>query len=294
MVRVRRELDLAVELGFGGIRTEWGAKELLSVDPDGVGFMSPWAKDKVIGPYLQEIKARNLWLHITFGASKLTAEKERVFYSYVMAESYRVLGSKVSWSVANEPDAIWNRRLDSYQSERGRLLVQLWDAMGARDRGSWLYSFSFPGWYSFDFSRRHYLSYEASERIARIRWAYSEPSFKQGYLQRTGICMSFYIPGHNYDAAIYTEDMLGGLLSVIRRDIISHPFGITELNVRAEEWASEDLRGRRCAAAAKEALKTEARFVSVYCLAAVKGYDFMSGAGERNEQRIKAWKEAMR
>jgi hypothetical protein len=294
MARVRRELDLAVELGFGGIRTEWGTKELLNADNT---FGNTWSQLKVIDPFLQELKTRNLGLHVTFGAQRVGAslEQESVFFRYVMSKSVEVLGaSKVSWSVANEPQAWVTRGDDGYIRARALALIGIWDSMGVRDRGAWLYGPTLPGWDHWDFSQPVLAVQEGHRRILRLEWVYNPEGLQRSYMRRLGFASSFYAPAWNHDATKFTEEVAGSIVRILRKDYTPNPIFWTEANVRFEQWASDHYRGLKQAAICKALLSLDPNSKAcAYVLAGHTGMEFATAAGVRNEERIKGFKELM-
>jgi hypothetical protein len=292
MGRVDRELSLAVELGFGGVRTEWGPKELLNADNRGV---SDWAKEKVILPYLRRVKEKGLRLHITFGAhrERATVSQEMALFRYVMTTSAEMFSAdQLSWSIANEPKAWEDRKPDRYLVDRAKAMIDFWDDSKLHARGYWLFTPTLHGWQHWD-SAPVLMSEEIHKGLDYVQWVYGQPDYRS-FLRRLAVAFHCYAPASGYDAGQYAREKAVASSRLIGTKLVSHPQAITEFNVRYTLGVSMYQHGLKCGEMAKELLKISAfRFVTVYCLAAHKEMEFISDRGDRNEDRIRGFKEGL-
>lgn len=292
-----KELALAPELGFDGVRVGYPPTEIMTADNKAV---SPWAQrwiDRDIARY----KEMGLKVHLGLGGlfrDGATFEANIEADKWVAERFASTFGpDELSFHLSNEPSEYhrakpdmpeWKLLVDEHFVRKCNTLVDIYDD-SFKAHGYRLYGTTFEGGFDWTSPHKSVQNYHYSMYLDRIcdteqyRWIH----------YRTRQNFHLYVPNDVDAVNTAVQKCRLGLHCLGKYPQMRQGYAITEFNVRpASATVNQYNHGTRCAKIAKALLAMpELDFATVYCLAYHTEYSFMNPEGVRNEGRIKGWKK---
>jgi hypothetical protein len=305
--RMDREIALAKEIGFTGLRINFYNGELLNSTKTG---MSDWGKQWAILTF-QKIAAAGLDCHITISADDPAATwdvNQKARADLMVLAMGMIPAGKLSASWTNEPPG-WVSRSGTELTKAAQIGTAMYDwldtpqpdGQSPRAKGVVPYSPTLQGVYSDWVNGAHVLTSDMGTDIQRMlnrmEWLYDPAQTQRVYIRRGGFALNLYVPQYGADPAIPDDEEAGefayrkalAAVTMLRKNT-SHNIGITEYNVY--ESVQDDYTWGRQAGSMARRLATvpQLTFYTFYCLTGHDKYELMTKEGVRREARIFAFK----
>jgi len=292
--RWQRELTLAQEMGFGGIRCGWANLHLITSDGKA---LSNWGRRLVVDS-LERYKKWGFRLHITLNQSMpygCTKELAFAAQKFVIDEAVaRFVPEELSFSIENEPQAWAEQKIDLRLCEFAKEVIAYWDSSKIHERGYWMYAPTQHGWMGWPLTEQLPMGLETYRNLARIWWVYTQPEYRE-WMRRLGFALNLYVPpDYRYKADFYAVEKAISASKLVSDHFVGHPQAITEFNIREATVPSEYWRGYKAGAMAKALLKLpNFKFVTLYVLGEHEGMNFIKSDGTIYQRKVDGWRKAL-